>query len=254
MRAYIAFVQKELMENIRTYKLLIMLSVFLIFGMLGPLTAKLMPKLLETLIIEGMQITIPEPTALDSWAQFFKNVSQMGMLVVAILFSGMMANEFSHGTLINVLTKGLARSTVILSKFTVSVLIWTVSYGLCFVVSLVYTAYFWGDDGIEHLFLAVTGLWIFGVLLLAVMLLGGVIFKNSSGTLLFTGGFIVALFMLDIVPQIRKYNPLALAAKNMSLLSGKIMPEDLTVAFAVSLAIVLFSIVCAIGIFNKKQL
>ena len=254
MKAYIAFVQKELMENVRTYKLLIMLSVFLVFGMLGPLTAKLMPKLLETLITDGIQITIPEPTALDSWAQFFKNVSQMGILVVAILFSGMMANEFSHGTLINILTKGLARSTVILSKFTVSALIWTISYGLCFLVSFVYTAYFWGDEGIAHLFLAVTGLWFFGVLLLAVMLLGGVIFKNSSGCLLFAGGFIVALFMFDIVPQFRKYNPLALASQNMSLISGKALPEDLTTAFAVSLALVLFSIVSAIGIFNKKQL
>lgn len=44
MRGYLAFVKKELLEQVRTYKLLILLLVFFIFGMLSPLMAKLMPK------------------------------------------------------------------------------------------------------------------------------------------------------------------------------------------------------------------
>ena len=123
MRAYIAFTKKELLESLRTYKLLIMFMVFIFFGMLAPLTAKLTPKLLESIMTEGMQIIVGEPTAFDSWAQFFKTVSQMGFIVVTILFSGMMANEFNGGTFINILTKGLSRSTVILSKFTVASII-----------------------------------------------------------------------------------------------------------------------------------
>lgn len=113
MKAYFAFTQKELLESLRTYKLLIMIIVFMFFGMLGPLTAKLTPQILESLMPAGMQVTMGEPTAFDSWAQFFKNVSQMGFIVVAILFSGIMANEFNRGTLIHPLTKGLPRSTVI---------------------------------------------------------------------------------------------------------------------------------------------
>src|SRR5665648_218973 len=105
MRAYLAFTKKELLENLRVYKILIMFMVFLLLGMLGPLTAKLTPKLLQSLMTDGIQIITREPTAIDSWAQFFKNVSQMGFIVLTILYSGMMANEFNHGTLINILTK-----------------------------------------------------------------------------------------------------------------------------------------------------
>jgi hypothetical protein len=56
------------------FKLLFMFMVFLLFGMVGPLTAKLTPQLLEALVPEGIQIIMAEPTALDSRAQFYKNV------------------------------------------------------------------------------------------------------------------------------------------------------------------------------------
>lgn len=254
MKAYLAFTKKEFLENLRTYKILIMFMVFLILGMLGPLTAKLTPKLLESLMAEGIQIIIGEPTAFDSWAQFFKNVSQMGFIVLIILFSGMMANEFNRGTFINILTKGMPRSTVILSKFTMASVIWTVSYVLCFSLSYVYTSYFWSGDGILNLPLSVFCLWSFGILLIAVILLGGVISRNSYGCLMFVGSFIAILFLLNIVPKFQKYNPIILVSNNMSLLTGDTVPKDLITPFIISIGIVILYMVIAIGMFNKKQI
>jgi ABC-2 type transport system permease protein len=43
MTHYIAFLKKEIVESIRTYKLFIMLVVFLMFGIMNPLVAKLNP-------------------------------------------------------------------------------------------------------------------------------------------------------------------------------------------------------------------
>jgi hypothetical protein len=254
MRAYLAFTQKEFLESLRTYKLLIMFMVFLLFGMLGPLTAKLTPQLLEAFVPEGIQIIMAEPTALDSWAHFFKNISQMGFMVLAILLSGMMANEHNRGTFVNILTKGLPRRTVILSKFTAASVIWTVSYVICFSLSYVYTAYFWSGEGILNLPFSVFCLWLFGILLLAVILLGGVISRNSYGCLMFAGGFIVILFLLNIVPKFQKYNPLTLVSLNMSLLTGNTVPKDLTAPLIISVAIVILFIIIAIGVFNKKQI
>lgn len=254
MRAYIAFTKKELLESLRTYKLLIMFMVFIFFGMLAPLTAKLTPKLLESIMTEGMQIIVAEPTAFDSWAQFFKTVSQMGFIVVTILFSGMMANEFNRGTFINILTKGLARSTVILSKFTVASIIWTLSYLICFSLCYLYTTYFWIGDGISNLIFSVSCLWLFGILLLAVILLGGVIFRSSYGCLMFVVGFIALLFLVNIIPGFQSYNPISLISKNMLLLTGDKVAKDLIISIIISITIVILSITTAIGIFNKKQI
>ena len=140
MRAFIAMTKKEFLECIRTYKLFIIVAVFLLFGMLNPITAKIMPKLLSSFMPEGMTITLGEPHTIDSWIQFYKNMSTQLILFV-IVFSGIVSNELTKGTLINMLTKGLPRKTVILSKFTAIISIWTVSYLICFVITLVYTMY-----------------------------------------------------------------------------------------------------------------
>lgn len=253
MKAFIAFTKKEYCEGLRTYKILILSAVFLLFGMMSPLTAKLTPQLLQKFMPEGMTITLAEPTALDSWAQFFKNISQMGFIVVAILFSGIMANEFSRGTLINILTKGLPRRTVILSKFTMAVLLWTFSYLLCFGVCYAYTAYFWKGATVSNLLFSVFCLWLFGLLMLAVIMLGSILFRSSYGCLLFTGTFIAVLFLLDIVPKFQKYNPLMLASGNMALLTNKLAAIDMRTPAIISLAIIILSVAASIDVFNKKQ-
>ena len=144
MRSYIAFCKKEVLENLRTHKVLILMIVFLLFGMMSPLTAKLMPEIFKSLALDGIVITIPEPTALDAYAQFFKNTSQMGLLVVLLVFGGMLSNEITKGTLINMVTKGLSRPVVILSKFTVASILWTLTLLASFATTIGDTVYlFW---------------------------------------------------------------------------------------------------------------
>ncbi len=252
MRAYLAFTKKEFTEFTRTYKLLILGAVFLLFGMMNPLTAKLIPVLLANFMPEGVQITLGEPTALDSWMQFYKNVPQMGLFVVVIIFSSIMANEYSHGTLINMLTKGLYRRTVILSKFTMSVLMWTAAYALCFVISYAYTAYFWDGYGLTSIVFAAFALWIYGIFLLSIILFGGVLFKNGYGSLLFTGFLVVIQFLLNIIPKVSEYNPLYLATKNLTLIQGVVSKADFALPIVVTLALSAALIVMAIAVFNKK--
>jgi ABC-2 type transport system permease protein len=49
MSGYIAFVKKEFMENTRNYRLLIMASVFVVLGMLAPLSARFLAEILSAL-------------------------------------------------------------------------------------------------------------------------------------------------------------------------------------------------------------
>lgn len=254
MRSFSAFIGKEFCEAARTYKLLIMGAVFLLFGMMNPITAKITPQLLAEFMPEGIEIKLGEPTALDSWAQFFKNVPQMGLIVLIIMFSGIMANEFSRGTLVNVLTKGLSRSVVILAKFAATVLIWTASYVLCFAVTYAYTEYFWPAAGVPNLLFSVFCLWLFGVFLLASLLLGGVIFKNSYGCLLFTGGLTAVLLLLGIFPKLQDINPIALSSSNMALLYEQMPIADFSIPIILCCAATAAFVMSAVLLFNKKQL
>ncbi|EPD10716.1 hypothetical protein Lpp48_08273, partial [Lacticaseibacillus paracasei subsp. paracasei Lpp48] len=65
MNAAIIFTKKELLESWRTHRLLILTVVFLIFGILSPLIAKLMPELLKG-GLGGIKVAVPKPTSLDA--------------------------------------------------------------------------------------------------------------------------------------------------------------------------------------------
>lgn len=255
MNGYWAFVKKEFLEYARTYKLLILGLVFLLFGLMNPLTAKFTPDLLGVLAPEGLQITLPEPTALDAWAQFFKNVSQIGLIVLVVLFSGMLATEFAKGTLVQMLTKGLSRSAVLLAKWTGAAVLWTGAYGLCFAVTGLYTLYFWREGvATGPLLHAVLALWLFGLLLLSALLLGGVLWKTHAGGLLFVGGFVVLLFVLNVFPVLRGGNPIALAADNLTLVQGEAEAGALGLPACVAVGLSAAFVAVACVVFRRKQL
>ena len=255
MKAYIAFCKKELLEQVRTYRLIIMAAVFALFGILSPFTAKILPELLNgTDMGGGLIVTLPEATALDSWAQFFKNIGQMGMLTLIIVFCGIIANELTRGTLTSILAKGVKRHTVIFAKFTVACAVWTLSYLLSFAIDYAYTVYFWGNDPVEHALLTFASPWVYGLFLLSLLILGGVLFKTLYGSLLSTGGVVLILSLLSIKPEFQKYNPISLASGTLGLLDGQKSPHDFTGALIICATLIVVCLAASVLTFDKKEL
>lgn len=151
MSGFIAFFKKEITENTRNYRLLIMLAIFFIFGVISPLLAKFTPELMEV-VMPTLADAFENPSALDSWTQFYKNVSSLGLSLTIILFSSCLSGEYAKGTLAIMLTKGLSRPTVILAKFFAAAAILTVSFWLSFGVAYGYTVYLWPGASLPHLF------------------------------------------------------------------------------------------------------
>lgn len=254
MKAYIAFMKKEWIENVRTYRLFIILTVFFLLGIMNPITARYTNELIKALSPELSSISFPTPTALDSWIQFYKNVPQMGLIVFVIFFGGSLSKECTKGTLINMITKGLKRRTIILSKFTMIAIIWSISLLLCFAVTAYYTAYFWNLDGFGDILLSLLCFWLFGILLISIILLGGAFAKSSYVCLLLTGALVVFLFLINVVPSIQSYNPIRLMSSNMALIDGTMAFEDFVKAIMVSILIIVVNLMGSIHIFNKRRL
>lgn len=252
MRGYIAFVKKEFLENVRTYKLFILLILFFIFGMMSPLTAKLMPELLKNMDMKGMTITIPDPTATDSYMQFFKNVGQMGLVVLVIIFSGSLTTELTKGTLVNVLAKGLSRQAVILAKFTAAVMVWSVSLLAAFLTTYGYTEYLFKQNNIYHLGYSVFCLWLFGIFLLSVLIFAGTMNKSSYGSLLYTALAVGILFVLNLFPSVQQYNPILLMTDNVKMLTKTYDTTDSYKVVAITVPISVCFVLCSMARFKKS--
>lgn len=82
---FLAFFKKEWMQLWRSGKLMILLVIFVLFGMMNPAIARLTPWLMEQMAGElegtGLSVSVVTVDASMSFAQFFKNIP-----VVLILF------------------------------------------------------------------------------------------------------------------------------------------------------------------------
>ncbi|WP_080872087.1 ABC transporter permease [Oceanobacillus timonensis] len=254
MRNIYYFSKKELLEGWRTSKLLILLVIFLILGIMNPLIALLTPEILQMSFGDTMPIDIPEPTSLDSWGQFYSNMTQMGLIVIVLMCSGAVSGEVNKGTLINLVTKGLKRSAIVVSKSIYYIFQWTFCMYAAFFVTWGYTVYYFPDNHSPHIFQAAFPLWLFGVLLVTVILFFSTVSRNSYEGLLLTGAFVVLLFILNIVDSFERYNPISLIGENMNFLQGAASLGNYLFAILLSVFLSLLFIWLSIVILNKKKL
>ena len=154
MRSLFAFMKKEFTEQLRSGRLMILGLLFVLFGIMNPAIAKLTPWLLETLsdslAESGMIVTDVKVSAMDSWVQFYKN-QPMGLIAFVLLESSIFTKEYTSGTLVLSLTKGLERYKVVVSKTVVLAVLWTIGYWICFAITYGYNAYFWHNSVAQNL-------------------------------------------------------------------------------------------------------
>ncbi|HSW58563.1 MAG TPA: ABC transporter permease, partial [Dehalococcoidales bacterium] len=91
MKGWWPLFKKEVMEQVRTHRFLIVAGVFLFFGLTTPLTIKYLPEIIE-MAGSTMQIQIPPPTVEQSLAEFATTILQMGILVLILVGMGSVAN------------------------------------------------------------------------------------------------------------------------------------------------------------------
>ena len=254
MKGFYAFTKKELLEQLRTYKLLIVLSVFFLFGVMSPVLAKILPDILSGMKVEGIVITILEPTVMDAYAQFFNNFTQMGILVLVLVFGGTLSNELTKGTLVNILAKGLPRATIILSKYTAAIILWTAGFWLAVLTTYGYTIYLFKEASVRNLAFSMFCLWFFGLFVLALIFLSSTIAPGNFGGLVLTAIILATMLIIDIIPNMHRFNPIALASDNMALLSGTKDSKDLVAALVIAAILSIGCIAVAVRLFNKKKL
>ena len=256
MRAWIAFFKKELTEQIRAGRLLLLGILFALFGMMNPAIAKLTPWMLEmfaeSLAESGMTVNAVTVTALDSWMQFFKNVP-MALIAFVLLESDIFTKEYRTGTLVLSLTKGLRRPTVVSAKAAVLTGLWTAGYWLCFGITYAYNAYFWDNAVAQNLLFSVVCWWLFGLWVVALVTVFSTVFRANTGVLAGTGGVVLAAYLLGMLPKWGKAFPTRLA-EGTALVYGTAEPQAYTAALAVTVITAVACLAVSVPLFNKKNL
>ena len=256
MKSLFTFIKKECMEQLRSGRLWITLVLFVLLGIMNPAVAKLTPWLLEvmadSLSESGMIVTDVKVSAMDSWVQFFKNMP-IGLIAFVLLQGTIFTKEYSSGTLVLSLTKGLERYKVVISKAGILCAIWSLGYWLCFGITYLYNSYFWDNSVAQNLLLSVVCWWLFGIFVISLMTLFSTISASNTGVLLGTGTIILISYIVGLLPKANKYLPTRLMDGN-SLIYGMAQSKEYLAAMIVTAIASVICFAVSIPIFNKKHL
>lgn len=254
MKQWTAFTKKEFLELIRTGKLFLLGAVFILFGIMNPAIAKLTPwmfrMLSDSMKESGIIINEVEINALTSWTQFYKNVP-IALLLFLILQSNILTAEYQKGTLTLLLTKGMPRPKIILSKACAVLLSWSACYWLCYGITYAYNDFFWDNSIVSNMFLGAFCIYLLGIWLISLLFLMSSLFSEGITVLIAAGFIYLAVYLLHTLPAVQKYLPAALWTSG-KLLSNLTVAQDYRYAIGIAFFFSLFNLIASVLLFNKR--
>lgn len=255
MNELCVLLKKEVKEYIRKHKILIILSVFILIGIISPLGTKYLGAILQQLLPSGYEIKFRSPSEIEAYFQFFKNISQLGLIIFIFATVGIMSDEFEKKTIINILSKGINRGAVILSKFVVTSIIFLLSYTVSIMVFRYYTGIFWGNNiRIGVVIYSSILIYFYGVLNISVNIFLGTIFENKILTLVVCFAFNIIQMFLGIFPQIARYLPVSSLSQCVYIVEGKIDIYETIPALLSTLFFTALLLITSIYLFNRKEI
>ncbi len=254
MKGFGAFLQKEFLEILNTWRIWVIPGMIVFFALASPVIAMITPTLVSTLAGSqpGVVITLPEPTAVDAYGQFLKNLNQIVLIAVVIAGAGAVSGERLSGTAALVLAKPLSRSGFVLAKLLsqqTTVMVFTaIGAAVCVAV----TAVLFGSSSIGTFLLAVLLWLVYALLLVAVMILFSAAFQSRGAAVGAGLGFYFVTAVLSTWSRAVEYTFAGLGPAAFGLLSGVQADVGWPIATAVIMGLALTAL--AMLTFQRKEL
>jgi ABC-2 type transport system permease protein len=248
-----SMLRKELIEQWRTRRVLVVAVVFTALGIGSPLLARYTPELVKALAGDQFQIVVPPPTAADAVSQFLKNLGQAGVLTAILLAMGSVAVEKERGTAALLLTKPVSRGAFLLAKLLAIAATLLVGLLLGAIAGYYYTLILF--EALPPLgWAAMAGLLLLSLVAYASLtFLGSVLSRSSLAAAAIGIGAMVVLAIVSALPSVGPFTPGGLSAPGAAIAVGK-DPGSLIGPLLVNLAGVVAIVGVAWLAFRRQEL
>lgn len=242
---YGALLGKELLELVRSMKLIWVPLVFVALGIMQPVSLYYMPIILEKAgnLPEGAIIEIPPPEAAQVMADTLSQFGVLGLLVLVLVFMGIVSGERGSGTASLILVKPVSVASFLGAKWSSMLLLAWLSLLSGYAAAWYYTTLLIGPFSFEAFVrsAAVYGLWMaFGM---SATLLFSTLLRSAAAAAFSTLGLLAALTLAaGLLPRYAGWSPGALGGyafqEALAILDR---PDAFFWAIAVSVLLMLFS-------------
>lgn len=139
MTGFAVLLRKELAEAWQTRRLPVVAGLFIVVGMVSPLTARYLREIMEAAVGDQLTVPIPAPTAIMAVEQLQKNLAQLGALAAIALGMGSVAGELDRGTAALVLAQPVTRGAFLAAKLAGLAIVLAISVALGAACAWIYT-------------------------------------------------------------------------------------------------------------------
>ncbi len=251
----ITLLWKELVEQWRSYRLLIVVAVLVAMGILGPLTARYMNELMRAIpgMPPGLEAVLPKPDVNLGVEQLVKNLAQFGVVLALLVPMASVVGEKASGTAAMTLSKPVSRGAFLAAKFgALKVML------LTGVVLSVLAGYAYLGMLFEWLpavgFLALAALLLLYLLVYATLtLFASTVAKSQLAAAGLAIGMALILALIGSIPQVGVYLPASLVSWGHALALGQ-ASESNWAAVGVSVGISLVALLSAWVALQRQEL
>ncbi len=249
MHSFVVLLKKELRGNLRTYRLLIVVGVFFVFGLGTPLLLKYLHALVPA---EDAGIVIPEFTAVDAVEGFIDTIGQVGLIAAILLAMGAVARERETGTAAMTLSKPVGCGPFIAAKMAALALVFAIALAVGALGCYIYTVILFESLSASNFFSGVLLGGLYLLVCLAVTVMYSSFFRNQLAAGALALVTLIALAATAGLPLMEDYSPGALLPWSQRVASGS--GPDAWGALIVSIGVVVLTTVIGWQVFKRKEL
>lgn len=248
--------RKELREQWRTYRLLIVAVVLAFFGWSSSPIARYTPLILRSIpgVPPEVSLVIPTPTVADAVGQYTKNVGQFGILLALLVPMGAVALEKERGTAAMLLSKPVSRGAFLLAKFIALGATFLAGLSLAALGGYYYTRLLFPEP-LEAGRFVLLNLFLFLELLVyvALTLLASTLTRSQAAAAGLAAAFFAVLLIPSAFPQIGRHLPGELVSWGSRLLLGE-EAEPAWSALGVTLGLIALALLGAWAILRRQEI
>jgi ABC-2 type transport system permease protein len=213
---------KELLEQWRSHRVLVVTAVLVAMGILGPLTSRYMNELMAAIpgTPEGLEAVLPKPTAELAVSELTDNLAQFGLILALLVPMASVVGEKTTGTAAMVLSKPISRGAFLLAKLLALLLTLALGTGLGVAAGYAYTGMLFSWLPAGGFVVLASALLLYLLFYASLALLASTLMRSQLAAAGLAFGLAIVLGLLGSFPGIGVFLPASLLGWGRSAASG----------------------------------
>lgn len=225
----------EWLRLLRTHRLLVVIGIYVFFGITGPLTARFLPDIIAR-FAGDVQMVVPDPTPAAGMAQFGSNAGQLGLLAVIVVAAGALTFDARPTWSAFLRTRATRVLDLVLPRVVMPGALAIAALAVGTAVAVVTTTALIGAPDVADVGLGVAFGAVYLALAVAVVAAAASVTRTAVSTVLVSVGVLLALPLLQLLPAVGEWSPSRLLGAGDALLAGA-SPGDLVPSLLVALVL-----------------